>query len=391
MVTEEKKVTTQEATPPAAEQSVNKPQPEKKPKADSKFGKWFKKHWHLVTFLAVALVLVVLGTLFNQGLVKGRAKHARQQAEKAKLKALLTANDKAYSHYAFEEVEFVETLDGVETKVVGRYLVYAAKEAKEPAYFIYEVATTGNAAGMGVAIAIDCATHAVIDYYLNDNNETPEYLAKITGNAEFKERLQKTKLENEKLTVEAVSGATKSSEGIVRALTCARNKYAADNQNFTVVPAKLEIIEYAQNYETLNIEYKVKYRDKEQIVEVKPDKTILTADADLKAELKSQLRKNWPSALVSAVEENVVTVAAHGFSGSLIFKATLNSSKDAIETLTVDWSNENNLPDGITEADFATATAKVQALEEVEVVSGATYTSHAFQNAKAVLAEYLTK
>lgn len=273
---------------------------------------------YLFPVIAIVLLLAIfVGSGFALKNVKNSLSQVQSDLDQA---AKEQAKFEKFEKY-FEGATFVEQTETVEdTKGKINLSIKATKDGKQVG-IIYLVNTKGFKENFNIYVFInveDSENPKLLGFDYGEYEET--YLEKLTPT--YLSQFADKNLSDPKINFVINSGVTYSSTAINNAVMLARETYYTSIGK--EVPAiKVSIEEISVNFEDSNM-FNLKITKEEQAADVvvkyvKGKLEIVSSDVELSNDelevLNNEFKKQIPSAYLSTVEENKITVSTNGFSG----------------------------------------------------------------------------
>jgi len=360
---------------------------------------FFKNNLYRLIFIAVFTVAIALSFILPVVLNKEHQKFTLRREERVRTQII---EEVLKEKGVKGTIKVLERKEETSKAVLSKYIVNL--EGSNNTYYFYSVVTQGKVSNIETLVGIDAFDHSVIKVKVLKENETPEYYDKIRNNEDYFKAFngKSIKLHESDFEFSTVSGATVSSEAIIKAIAVAQKEYSLDNISFTIPSPKpkLEITLKKQNLDTLDFEYTFKKADGTE-VKVTTDhgykiKTI-SSEADRKAvEALLKKRENGLFSYIDKVEDKTLTLIGYveGFSD---IQVTVEVDYDVkkITSVKFDLSNQSYQAEGASDETFENQIANefVNNPQDTEIssVSHATKTRNGIEYVRKLVYEYLNK
>lgn len=298
---------------------------------------FFQKNHLILIFSSLLVLIFVIGGMYSRFMTRQITFHQFKDMVPEMTQLV-----------AFTPTETVDSeILGEDTFLVASYKVYQGKELTS---YIFVVETVGKLKGLQIAYAIDLATDRVIQVKVVQTKETPEYFARLT--TAFYNQFTNYSFDRLNITVDAISGATMSSDAFKVALTYVRLQYALLTD--FVIPSALVLVEsvrYNTDFTTLNGKPLIA-----TIYDVSQDQTMdvyLTGGFDFVevltpgaiapsaaaiAELKASAARDFASygrvfATSFNTDTNALVVRTRGYAGFITVSMQIKSDYSAVTSL----------------------------------------------------------
>lgn len=299
---------------------------------------FFQKNHLILIFSSLLVLIFVIGGMYSRFMTRQITFH--------QFKDMVPDMTQLVEFTPSEAVD--SEILGEDTFLVASYEVYQGKDLVS---YVFVIETVGKMKELQIAYAIDVETDQVIRVKVVQTKETPEYFARLTTT--FYDQFTNYSLNRLNITVDAISGATMSSDAFKVALTYARLQYALLTD--FVIPSALVLVEsvrYNTDFATLNGKPLIA-----TIYDVAQDQTmdvyltggfdfveVLTPGASAPsvaaiAELKASAARDFASfgrvfATSFNDDTNTLVVRTRGFTGFITVTMRIKSDYSAVTSLT---------------------------------------------------------